>query len=48
MTDEELREELLQEHKVSFVWVKGHAGVDKNERCDALAVAAVEYYKEKN
>lgn len=27
-------------HKVTFVWVKGHAGEDLNERCDELAVAA--------
>ena len=27
-------------HKVTFHWVKGHAGHPENERCDALAVAA--------
>ncbi|MBP3420177.1 MAG: ribonuclease HI [Marinifilaceae bacterium] len=27
-------------HHVSFVWVKGHASVPENERCDQLAVAA--------
>lgn len=27
-------------HAVTFVWVKGHAGTDLNERCDQLAVAA--------
>ncbi len=27
-------------HKVSFVWVKGHAMVEMNELCDRLAVAA--------
>ena len=27
-------------HKVDFVWVKGHAGHDYNERCDTLAVTA--------
>ena len=26
-------------HKVSFVWVKGHAGHSYNERCDQLATA---------
>jgi ribonuclease HI len=31
---------LLQTHKVVFVWVKGHADNKYNERCDALAVAA--------
>ena len=29
---------LLQKHKVTFVWVKGHAGHPENERCDKLAV----------
>ena len=27
-------------HFVEFVWVKGHAGHEYNERCDKLAVAA--------
>ena len=31
---------LLQRHRVSFHWIKGHAGHPENERCDALAVAA--------
>lgn len=34
---------LLSVHKVSFNWIKGHAGHPENERCDALAVT---YYKE--
>ena len=29
--------ELLDKHKVTFVWVKGHNGHPFNERCDALA-----------
>ena len=32
--------ELLDAHKVSLRWVKGHAGNPGNERADALAVAA--------
>lgn len=28
-----------EQHEVCWVWVKGHAGHDENERCDALAVA---------
>ena len=32
--------ELLEVHKVTFYWVKGHAGHPENERCDRLAVAA--------
>ena len=31
--------ELLEKHRVSFVWVKGHNGHSYNERCDALATA---------
>ena len=31
---------LLNKHEVSFVWVKGHAENEKNNRCDALAVSA--------
>ena len=27
-------------HDVSFIWVKGHAGTEENERCDQLAVSA--------
>ena len=37
--------DLLEKHSVKFVWVKGHAGNPKNERCDRLAVAAAEKYK---
>lgn len=29
-----------EKHIVEFVWVKGHAGHEYNERCDRLAVAA--------
>ena len=32
--------ELCAKHDVEFRWVKGHAGVADNERCDRLAVAA--------
>ena len=32
--------EIYQLHKVKFVWVKGHAAIPGNERCDQLAVAA--------
>ena len=30
--------ELYRKHKIKFVWVKGHAGNQENERCDELAV----------
>ena len=33
---------LLDYHKVSFMWVKGHNGHEYNERCDRLAVAGAE------
>lgn len=32
--------EVYRRHRVSFHWLKGHAGHPENERCDALAVAA--------
>ena len=31
---------LYKKHKVTFHWLKGHAGHPENERCDRLAVAA--------
>lgn len=31
--------DLMQIHRVTCVWVKGHAGHPYNERCDRLAVA---------
>lgn len=37
--------ELLEIHKVTFVWVKGHNDHPENERCDKLAVAQCEKYK---
>ena len=33
--------ELLQTHKVTFHWIKGHANHPENERCDELARAAI-------
>ncbi len=30
----------MRPHKVEFIWVKGHAGHEYNERCDRLAVSA--------
>ena len=30
--------QLSEKHKITFVWVKGHAGHPENERCDRLAV----------
>lgn len=31
---------IYRQHNVKFVWVKGHADVPENERCDQLAVQA--------
>lgn len=31
---------LYHSHRVTFHWLKGHAGHPENERCDRLAVAA--------
>lgn len=45
----DLWDELLGElakHDVTVVWVKGHAGHPENERCDALAVAECQRYRE--
>lgn len=29
-----------KQHQVKFIWVKGHASIPENERCDQLAVQA--------
>ncbi len=34
--------DLCEVHDVDFVWVRGHAGDPRNERCDALAKQAAE------
>ena len=36
---------LLKKHKVTFNWIKGHAGHPENERCDAMAVAESQKFK---
>tara|TARA_B100001758_G_C18147456_1_gene472228 strand:- start:185 stop:670 length:486 start_codon:yes stop_codon:yes gene_type:complete len=33
---------VYRKHKVSFIWIKGHANNKENERCDLLAVQAAE------
>ena len=33
---------IYRKHKVTFVWIKGHADNKENERCDLLAVEAAE------
>ncbi|MDR0813586.1 MAG: ribonuclease HI [Oscillospiraceae bacterium] len=36
---------LLDKHMVSFIWVKGHAENEWNNRCDELAVAQSKGYR---
>jgi ribonuclease HI len=31
---------IYRQHKVNFIWVKGHANIKENEVCDQLAVEA--------
>lgn len=31
-----------EQHDVEFIWVKGHAGHEQNERCDELATTAAD------
>lgn len=47
----DLWEMILQEiskHKVSTIWVKGHAGHPENERCDKLATKQAKKFKTAN
>ena len=37
---------LLDKHKVTFEWVKGHADNEYNNRCDELAVLASKEFKD--
>ncbi len=39
---------LVDKHRLSIVWVKGHAGHPENERCDELAVQAATKAKSDN
>lgn len=31
-----------EKHRITFIWVKGHAGHPENERCDRLATSAAD------
>jgi len=31
---------IYKKHSVKFIWIKGHANIPENERCDTLAVEA--------
>ncbi len=37
--------DLLEQHQVTLVWVKGHSGHPENERCDRLAVQETEKHR---
>ena len=37
---------LVAKHEVEWVWVRGHDGHNYNERCDELAVAAYQHYRQ--
>ncbi len=37
--------DLLEKHKVNFIWVKGHVGHPYNERCDKLATTFADSFK---
>jgi len=37
--------ELCNQHKVRWVWVRGHNGHDENERCDELARNAIAEFR---
>ena len=39
-------DELLSEHEVEFIWVRGHDGHAYNERCDALASGKAEEFNQ--
>jgi len=38
--------DVYAKHQVDFRWVKGHAGIQENERCDELAVAGAQQYNQ--
>jgi ribonuclease HI len=39
-------DELLSVHRVTFEWIKGHDGHEYNERCDELATAAADSFRQ--
>lgn len=38
-------DELASQHKIEWRWVKGHSGNAYNDRCDRLAVKAIEDFR---
>jgi organic radical activating enzyme len=39
---------LVEKHEIEYVWVKGHAGHEYNERCDERAQSEAAKYAEQN
>ena len=33
---------LWKQHKIKFIWIEGHSGIEGNERCDVLCKQAAE------
>jgi ribonuclease HI len=42
----QLLDELARQHRLEWIWVKGHAGHPENERADALANRGIDELKE--
>jgi ribonuclease HI len=42
----EALDELRQRHQIGYHWIRGHNEHPENERCDRLAVAAAEQFKQ--
>jgi ribonuclease HI len=38
-------DELRQKHQINYHWIRGHNEHPENERCDRLAVAAIEQFR---
>ena len=34
---------LMKNHKIDFIWVRGHSGHPENEECDKMAVFEIKY-----
>lgn len=34
---------LMKNHKINFIWVRGHSGHPENEECDKMAVFEIKY-----
>ncbi len=41
-------DELTEKHDIEWRWVRGHTGVEENERCDELATEAIRRQREQD